>query len=83
VVDDRKRIDEWELDTIIGKNHKQAIVSMTERKTRLNYIFKVESKDAASVEFAIIRTLTKTGLPIKTLISDNGREFAHRERIGI
>ena len=77
----RNRIGDWELDTIIGKNHKQAIVSMTERKTRLNYLFKVENKDAASVEIAIINTLRKSGLPIFTLTADNGREFANHESI--
>jgi len=81
VVETRKRIGDWELDTIIGKNHKQAIVTMTERKTRLNYLFKVENKDAASVEFAIISMLRKSGLPIKTLTADNGREFAHHQSI--
>jgi len=81
IVDARKRIGDWELDTIIGKNRKQAIVSMTERKTRLNYLFKVENKDAASMEFAIISTLRKTGLPVQSLTSDNGREFANLESI--
>jgi len=81
VVHLRNRIGDWELDTIIGKNHKQAIVSMTERKTRLNYLFKVENKDAASVEFAIISTLRKSGLPILTLTADNGREFGNHESI--
>jgi len=81
IVEKRNRIGDWELDTIIGKNHKQAIVSMTERKTRLTYLFKVENKDAASVEFAIISMLRKTGLPILTLTADNGREFGNHESI--
>ena len=33
------------------------------------------------MEFAIITMLRKSGLPIKTLTSDNGREFAHHESI--
>jgi len=81
VDDERKRIGGWELDSIIGKHHKQAIVSMTGRKTQLNYLFKVENKDAASVEFATISTLRKPGLPIETLISEIGREFANHESI--
>lgn len=81
IVDTRSRIGDWELDTIIGKNHKQAIVSMTERKSRLTYLYKVKTKDAASVEFAIINTLQKSGLPIHTLTADNGREFANHKGI--
>ena len=38
IVDRRCRIGHWELDTIIGKGHKQAIVSLTERKSRLTLI---------------------------------------------
>jgi len=37
--------------------------------------------DAASVEFAIISMLRKSGLPIKTLTADNGSEFADHESI--
>ncbi len=81
IVEKRSRIGDWELDTIVGKNHQQAIVSMTERKTRLTYLFKVKNKDAASVEFAIVTTLRKSRLPIITMTADNGREFTNHERI--
>ncbi|WP_351060358.1 IS30 family transposase, partial [Psychrobacter sp. TB20-MNA-CIBAN-0197] len=33
VVKERSRIGDWEADTIIGQNHKQAIVTVVERKT--------------------------------------------------
>ena len=35
IVDNRRRIGDWEADTIIGKKHKGAIVTMDERKTKL------------------------------------------------
>jgi IS30 family transposase len=35
MVEERNRIGDWEADTIIGKAHKQAIVSLTERKSGL------------------------------------------------
>ena len=69
------------LDTIIGKNHKQAIVTITERVLRLTYLYKVETKDAKSVERAIIKTLRSKGLPVLTLTADNGREFGNHENI--
>ncbi|MFK8077885.1 MAG: hypothetical protein AB8B84_14955 [Granulosicoccus sp.] len=56
VVEKRERAGDWEAVTIIGKNHKQAIVSITERVLRLTYLCKVESKDAESVEAAIVKT---------------------------
>ena len=81
VVDERSREGDWELDTIIGKNHKQAIVSMNERVHRLIYLYKVETKDAESVADAITRTLKEKGLPVLTLTADNGREFGNHEAI--
>ena len=44
IVERRERFGDWELDTIIGKSHKQAIVSLTERKSRLSLIAKVKTK---------------------------------------
>ena len=81
IVEQRERLGDWEVDTIIGKNHKQAIVSMNERVQRLTYLYKVETKDAESVEKAIVRTLKSTGLPVLTITADNGREFGHHEKI--
>ena len=54
---------------------------MTERARGLTYLCKVETKDAKSVEDAIVRTLKKIGLPILTLTADNGREFGNHENI--
>jgi IS30 family transposase len=42
IVDQRQRIGDWEVDTIIGKRHHQAIVTLTERKSRLALLCKVE-----------------------------------------
>lgn len=81
VVDKRTRIGDWELDTIIGKNHKQAIVSITERTVRLTYLCKVKTKDADSVEKAIVNMLSSMPLPVLTLTADNGREFGNHESI--
>jgi len=81
LVEDREREGDWEVDTIIGKNHKQAIVSMTERVHRLTYLFKVKTKDADSVADAIIKTLKSTALPVLTITADNGREFGNHENI--
>jgi len=34
VVDEKSRIGDWEIDTVIGKNHKQALITVVERKTK-------------------------------------------------
>jgi len=81
IVDSRSRIGDWELDTIIGKGQKQAIVSLTERKSRLTLIRKVERKTACSVTSAIIHLLQPIAHRVYTLTSDNGKEFAGHEDI--
>ena len=35
IFEQKVRIDDWEADTIIGKNHKGAIVTLDERKLKL------------------------------------------------
>jgi IS30 family transposase len=81
VVDLRSRIGDWELDTIIGKGHKQAIVSLTERKSRYTLIQKVERKTAQCVSKAIIKLLSPISDQVLTLTSDNGKEFADHKNI--
>lgn len=79
VVETRSRLGDWELDTIIGKGHKQAIVSLTERKSRLTLIHKVQRKTASNVTQAILKLLQPIADRVHTLTSDNGREFAGHE----
>ena len=81
IVDTRKRIGDWEADTIIGKSHKQAIVSIVERKTGLTLIRKVERKTALAVSQAMIGLMRPYRNWVHTITSDNGKEFAGHEQI--
>lgn len=81
VVDQRSRIGDWELDTIIGKGHQQTIVSLTERKSRYTLIQKVKRKTAQSVSSAIIKLLSPFSKHVITMTSDNGKEFADHKNI--
>jgi IS30 family transposase len=44
VVDEKSRIGDWEIDTVIGKNHKQAFVTIVERKSKFTVMKKVENR---------------------------------------
>lgn len=81
IVERRTRLGDWELDTIIGKGHKQALVSLTERKSRLALIAKVPSKAAEGVKHAVLKLLAPISDQVHTLTSDNGKEFAQHEAI--
>lgn len=81
IVDTRKRIGDWEADTIIGKNHKHALVSIVERKTGLTLIKKVERMTAQAVGQAMIGLMNSYRNKVHTITSDNGKEFAGHEQI--
>ncbi len=81
IVETRSRIGDWEADTIIGKNHRQAIVSLVERKTGFTLLRKVERKTAQAVGQAITELLKPHRKLVMTITSDNGREFAGHEEI--
>lgn len=79
IVDARRRRGDWEADTIIGRNHQQAIVSLTERKSKLTRLEKVIRNTAELVGQAVREQLQP--LTVHTITSDNGREFAQHQSI--
>jgi IS30 family transposase len=79
IVQDRSRIGDWESDTIIGKGHQQAIVTIVDRKSRLLLMQKVEKRTVERVGEATITMLSTKKR--KTLTSDNGKEFANHELV--
>jgi IS30 family transposase len=81
IVDQRQRIGDWEVDTILGKGRRQAIVTLTERKSRFALMRKVERRKAVLVSAAVIDLLQSVSDRLYTLTGDNGKEFAEHERI--
>ena len=81
IVDTRQRLGDWEVDTIIGKGYRHAIVSLTERKSRLALLRKVEHKTAQAVADAVIELMKLLPVRTHTITADNGQEFADHERI--
>ena len=77
----KSRIGHFEGDTIVGKNHKGAIVSLTEMKTKYQFIHKVPERSANEIQCAIERLLGNHCPWIKTLTLDNGKEFTNHEKI--
>ena len=81
VVDLKNRIGDWEGDTVIGKDHKGALVTLVERKSRYTLAHPLPSKHSAGVTQAIIDLLRPHKKVCKTLTFDNGKEFAEHEFI--
>lgn len=81
LVAERSRIGDWEVDTIIGKDHRQAIVSLTERKSRFGLLGKVSRRSAELVHRKVVELLHPVQDKAKTVTGDNGKEFAQHKDI--
>ena len=81
IVDTRHRYGDWEVDTIIGKDKQRAIVTLTERKSRMVLIEKVERRTGTAVGRAIIRLLKPIREVVHTITSDNGSEFSRHQHV--
>ncbi len=81
IVDKKLRIGDIEVDIIIGKYHKQAIVSIVDRKSKFVLLKKTASKEAKEVAKAIKELLSPIKQISHTITSDNGKEFAYHEDI--
>ncbi len=81
VVDDKSRIGDWEIDTMIGKGHSGALVTIVERVTKFTVSAQVNSKSATDVTEATIALLKPLKDIVYTITADNGKEFAYHEEI--
>jgi len=77
----RSQVGHWEGDTLIGKGHKQAIVSLVERKSGYAVLKKVSKKTSELFRSAIIKGLKPISEKIKTITFDNGLAFSQHAKI--
>lgn len=69
------------MDTVVGQGHRQAIVTLTERKSRFALLRIVERRTADQVSNALIDLLQPVSDRLHTLTADNGKEFAEHEKV--
>jgi IS30 family transposase len=81
IVERRIRIGDWEGDTVVGKNHQGALVTLVDRKSKLTLIGKVDRYTAQAVEKTIISLMELLPRRSYTLTVDNGKEFASHESV--
>lgn len=81
IVEEKERIGDWEIDTIIGKNHIGAIVSLVDRASKYTRIHLVPNKKSTVVSAAIVSELKDLKGKAHTLTADNGKEFARHAEI--
>lgn len=81
IVAAKTRFGDWEVDTIIGKNHKTAILTVTERKSQFELMVKTDGTKAESIRKQMINLLAPYKKLVKTITSDNGKEFTKHQEI--
>lgn len=81
VVDEKSRIGDWEIDTVIGKAHSGVLVTIVERATQFTLVASVANKSAEAVTAATIALLAPYKDALHTITADNGKEFAYHEQI--
>lgn len=80
-VDEKSVVGDWEIDTVIGKGHSGALVTIVERVTMFTVSMRVKSKRAKEVTAATLALLTPFKGLVRTITADNGKEFAYHEEI--
>ena len=81
IVEKKSRIGDWEIDTVVGKDHKGFLVTVVDRKSKFTLIKNVISKHAEVVAQALIEMMTPLKNITHTITSDNGKEFALHKNI--
>ena len=81
IVDLKERFEDLEIDTVIGSNHKGALVTINDRLTSNVWIRKLSGKDAAPLALKTIEALQPIKNLIHTITADNGKEFAKHQEI--
>lgn len=79
-VEERSRIGDLEIDTVIGKGHQGALVTIVDRKSRYTFIKRVPNKQANVVSEATISLLAPYAKKMMTITTDNGKEFAKHKQ---
>ncbi|MGH8335922.1 MAG: IS30 family transposase [Gammaproteobacteria bacterium] len=82
IVEDRKRVGDWEGDTIVGKGLSR-VVTLVERNSGLLRMRRVPNGEADTVMRAIVAALHPLEARVHTLTWDNGSEFAEHALIDI
>ncbi|MBM6941429.1 IS30 family transposase, partial [Limosilactobacillus coleohominis] len=87
-INDRQRIGDWEIDTIMGKTGHSFLLTVVDRLSRLALIKKIDHKETGDVNQGLIDLLGSIPKEfVHSLTPDHGREFLSldevQERLGV
>ena len=70
------RLGGWEVDTVIGKGHRGALVTVVERSTRFMLAHPIRRRTEEETSDALLRMLLPLSEWVHTITYDDGREFS-------
>lgn len=76
----RKRIGHLERDLMLGRCGQGALLTVVDRKSRMTFAVRVQSKSAREIHQATLQVLRPIRKIVRTLTNDNGKEFAKHRR---
>jgi IS30 family transposase len=77
----KTRVGDWEIDLVIGKGDSGSLVTIVARATSFTVSKRVNGKSADIVTAAVISLLEFYKAVVLTITADNGKEFAHYEKM--
>lgn len=80
-VEQKTRIEDWDGDTVIGKNYKDGLVTLADRLSRYVSAGHIPSKHPGDVTAVIMRLFEPYKDQCHTLTFDNVKEFVEHESI--
>ncbi len=81
IVEERGRATDWEGDTMVGKRHKGAVLTLVNRKSLFTLIAPLGKRSAENTATKIINMLKQYQPNVDSITVDNGLEFAYHESI--
>lgn len=79
----RNRVGDWEIDLMMGKNHKSALLVIVDRATLHTRLKKLNSKQSDEVYKGIKQCLIRSKYSPKTITFDNDKAFTCHEKVSI
>ena len=81
IVNEKERLGDLEIDTVIGQNHKGALLTINDRVSSMSWIAKLNGKNADELAQKTIEVLNPFKGFMNTITADNGKEFAEHKII--
>ena len=82
IINNRGRFGDWEIDTIIGRGNKGAIITATERSTGFLLMKKLKKgKNAKNLAKELVLMMLPYKQFVSSITSDNGSEFYEHKEI--